>query len=429
MRTFQTTQQEVVKILRHNQLVINAILESNTFPTIPVCQGSPTSPMILVESRWLINFGSNCYLNLANHPRVIEAACRAIRNFGLGAGASRVTAGTTTPHLQLEARIADFKGTEDAIILPAGSLTNLGVLPALINPHLAKFAGSIESNIRNELYPTILVLMDELVHASIIDGVNLAVWSDRTRRKRIRVERYNHCNMDSLARKLDRDDYKVKLIITDGVFSLHGHLAPLDQIVQIAKRYNASIYIDDAHGTGVLGQRGRGTAEHFGVENDIDIQMGTLSKALGGLGGFVAGDKELCTHLRTCRPNIFATAMPPAIAAGLIEGFDIIEEEPEIRERLWENVHYTISEINLLGFNTCNSQSQIIPILVGDTQTAKDAANRLNKLGIHVQAYYYPALPDDEAIVRINLMADHTREHLDILLEKLAIVGREFYLI
>lgn len=418
-------------MLRHNQLILDSILQSGNYPIIPMCQTAPTGTEIQVNGKWMTNFGSNCYLNLSTHPRVIEAFCRGARSFGIGAGASRVTAGTNITHAQLEETIAAFKKTEDAIVLPTGYQANMAALTAIINPRLAELVLAITPDLADEdIKPKTLVLFDELVHASIIDGFDSADWS-KFKSRRIKFKKFDHRNTADLRNILTREEqnYQVKIIVTDGVFSLHGRIAPLDQIVKIAKEFQAIIYVDDAHGTGTLGPNGHGTAEMYQVEEDVNVNMGTLSKAIGSLGGFIAGNKELCTYLRTSRPYIFSTAMPPPIALACCEAFNVIEEEPEIRFRLEENRNFVLKEINALGLDTCDSRSQIIPVFIGQTSDAKRISEMLSEEGIHIQAYYYPAVPLNEAIIRINIMSNHSSNQLDYLLSKLAKITKNFGII
>jgi len=408
-------------MLRHNRAILTAISQSGYYPEIPIIEEAPTAPVIIIDGEKYLNFSSNSYLNLSTHPRVISAVKQAIEKFGVGAGGSRITSGTTTAHIQLEEKIAQFKDTEAAVVLPTGYQTNLSLLGSLINPRLASLVHILCPDISNDfLKPRILIVIDKLSHASIVDGTDLCKWPPlKQEEDRVGLRYYNHLDMDDLERKISQPDYDIKIIITDGVFSLHGHIAPLDKITAIANKYGAFVYVDDAHGTGVLGENGKGTSELFGVQNKIDFNMGTLSKAIGSQGGFIAGREELCKYIKTGRPNIFSTAMTPAIAIACVEAINVIEEEPEIRTRLSVNSDFVRTEATNMEIDTCGSQTQIIPIMVGTVRNAKLVARALQEDRILGQAYYYPAVPKDKSIIRVNIMAGHSKEHLERFLESI----------
>jgi len=401
--------------------VTRTLREHSYYPRIEEITAYPRGVEVVIEGHTSVNFSSNDYLDFAHEPRIVEAAATALRRFGLGAGGSRLTAGTQEPHVRLEARIAVFKGKEDAVVFSAGYLANVGIIAALAG---ATLKGVISMLNGGESSDTSLeVFSDQLVHASIIDGIGLT--GSKTSRAQFRVSRYEHRNMDRLEFALRRSTAARKLIVTDGVFSLHGRLAPLREIVALARKYEAEVYVDDAHATGVFGENGRGTPELYGVEDGVDFLVGTLSKALGGAGGFIAGDNDFCDYIRVAaRTHMFQTSLPPAVAAGLVVAFDIIRDEPERRRTLLRNAARVREELGALGFNIFGGDTQIIPVGFGSAQNAKAATHMLLEEGIFAPCYYYPAVGPDEAMVRVNLTSGHTEEHLDRLLTALARAGR-----
>jgi len=406
------------KLVGKAEMVTRAIRAVNYYPEKRVVSGLGLDAVVWINGREFLNFASNSYLSLHNHPKVVEAAMAAMRQFGFGTGGSRVTSGTQSPHVELERRIAQFKGRESAVVFSTGYNTNVGVLSAMVGVTLrgVEIMLSLDSNAQ------IHVFSDALNHASIIDGLHLAHGFNRT----LKVSKYPHRNMQELETLLSASTAEYKVIVTDGVFSLHGRIAPIDCIVELAQRYGAEVYIDDAHGTGVLGEHGRGTAEHFGLEDRIAFPIGTLSKALGGAGGYLAGSQDLCDYLRvSSRSYMFQTAMPASIAAGLVSAFDVIEDEPHRRTELAANAAWFREELVRLGFDTFDSQTQIVPVRFFDEQKAKIAAARLEEAGIFAPPYYYPAVAPDEAEVRLNLVYGHTRDHLTQVLEVLERAGRE----
>ncbi|HQF57010.1 MAG TPA: aminotransferase class I/II-fold pyridoxal phosphate-dependent enzyme [Candidatus Magasanikbacteria bacterium] len=399
--------------------VTRAIREANYFPKESVIEGLGLDAIVVLNGRKILNFASNGYLSLHNHPKVIEAAKEALIKFGFGTGGSRVTSGTQSPHVELEQRIAQFKGHQAAVVFSTGYNTNVGVLSAIVGNTLRGVENMLGVKSGNT---QIQVFSDALNHASIIDGLHLARGFNRT----LVVSKYSHRNMKELESLLSKSTADYKLIITDGVFSLHGRIALVDEIVKLAHQYNAEVYVDDAHGVGVLGPTGRGTAEHFGLEKEIAFSVGTLSKALGGAGGYLVGSEDLCDYLRvSSRSYMFQTAMPASIAAGLVAAFDVIEQEPHRRIELMENASWFRKELICLGFNIFDSQTQIIPVCFFDEQKAKLAAARLEEAGIFAPPYYYPAVGLDEAEVRLNLVYGHKQEHLCKVLEVLEKVGKE----
>lgn len=342
---------------------------------------------------------SNNYLGFANHPKLREAAKGAIDEYGVGPAAVRSIAGTMSLHLELEGKIAEFKKAEAALSLQAGLIANIATIPALMGPEDVIFT-------------------DELNHASIIDGCRL------TKAKRVI---YPHCDVGVLAKALEENkDIKKKLILTDGVFSMDGDLAPLPQIVELAERYDAMVMVDDAHGEGVLGNHGRGIVDHFGLHGKVDIEMGTLSKAFGVVGGYIAGKGEIIEYLRQrARPFLFSSAVTPPDVKACIAAIEILEETDEPLRRLWENTRYFKDEMKSLGFDTGKSETPITPVMLGEAKVAWEFSKRLFEEDVFAQAIGYPTVPKGKARIRVMISALHTKEDLDFALEKFERIGKE----
>lgn len=355
------------------------------------------------NGRTFLHFSSNNYLGLAGHLTLKSAAIRAIQEWGVGGGASRLVSGNSRLYIELETMIARFKGTESALVFPSGYAANIGSIAALVQ--------------KNDL-----IFADRLCHASLIDGVRLS-------RATLRI--YRHKDIEQLGKLLRREKKKERtLIITDGVFSMDGDIAPLPEILSLAEEFDALIYLDDAHATGVVGPNGRGTCDHFGISNPRIIQMGTLSKALGSLGGFIAANRVLIEYLiNKARPFIYTTALPPAILATALAGFDLIENDPDIRKRLRYLAGHVRMQINRMGFNTCGSETPIIPIHLGQSETALVFSQKLLEEGIYIPAIRPPTVPDGTSRLRISLIATHTDEQIQFLLNKLEKIGKELRLI
>lgn len=344
-------------------------------------------PTIKITQREYILLSSNDYLGLTQHPKVKESAKEAIEKFGCGSGASRLISGTNQLHCELENKLADFKKTESALIFSSGYAANLGVISSLVGK------GDV-------------IIIDKINHASIIDGCRLSG---------VNIRVYPHKNMNSLEKILKKSQtYNLRLIITDGIFSMDGDIAPLPEIVALAKKYQAVVMVDDAHGTGVLGKEGRGTVEYFDLEGHIDIQMGTLSKALGSFGGFIAGSNVLIEYLKNkARSFIYSTALPPAQVASALAALEIIQTTPELRQRLWENVRYLRKGLQKLGFDTMESQTQIIPVFIGKDDKTMQVAKFLYENGIFAPGIRPPTVPRGTSRIRLSLMATHTKSHID----------------
>ncbi|MEQ1791979.1 MAG: 8-amino-7-oxononanoate synthase, partial [Nitrospiraceae bacterium] len=348
---------------------------------------SGVGPVVDMAGRHILLFASNDYLGLAMHPEVIQATVEATQRFGAGAGAARLVSGSLPPHQELETALAQFKGTEAALTYGSGYLANIGTIPALIGQ------GG-------------LILADRLCHASLIDGCRLSAADFRI---------YRHNDTDHLRSLLAaRRQTRRTLIVTDGLFSMDGDLAPLPELNRLAQEYEADLYIDDAHGTGVMGPHGRGTAEHFGLETQIPFQMGTLGKALGSSGAYIAGPSALIQYLmNTSRSFIFTTAPPPSSAAAATTAMKIIQREPERRARLWANRERLFTGLIQLGFSLSPSVSPIIPILVGSAKTALSFSEHLFEEGIYAPAIRPPTVPDATSRIRITVTAEHTAVHID----------------
>jgi 8-amino-7-oxononanoate synthase len=363
---------------------------------------SGQDPVVTLDGQQVIMLGSNNYLGLTSHPEVKEAAARAVARYGSGCAGSRLLNGTLEIHVELEERLARFTQREAALTFATGFQVNLGVLSCLLG--------------RGDV-----AILDALDHASIIDGCRLGFG---------RSYKFRHNDMDDLEKKLEFAKGHPLLIVVDGVFSMEGDLADLPRIVALKRKYGVRLMVDDAHGIGVFGEKGRGTPEHFGCESDVDLVMGTFSKSLAAIGGFVAGPREVIEFVRLhARSEIFSAAPPPASIAAAQKALEIVEREPERRKQLWENTEYMKRELDALGFDTGESASPVIPIVVGDDLKAFHTVVRLQEEGVFANPVVSPAVPEGRAMLRTSYMATHTRAHLDRALEALAKVGREVGLI
>ena len=348
---------------------------------------------VIIGGKKVLMFGSNSYLGLTNHPKVKEAAMEAIRKYGTGCAGSRFLNGTLDIHVQLEKRLAKFVGKEDAISFSTGFQVNEGVISCITG---------------REDY----LIWDELNHASIIEGIRLS-FSNKLK--------YKHNDMESLEKQLRRcEPDKVKLIVTDGVFSMEGDVAHVAEIVRLAKQYNASIMVDEAHGIGVLGNHGRGTCDHFGVSKDVDLIMGTFSKSFASLGGFIAGDKSVINYLRHhARSYIFSASCTPASTAAAAAALDIMLSEPERLARLWELTHYSLNAFRSLGFEIGHTSTPIIPLFIRNNEKTFQITRDAFEEGVFVNPVVSPAVAPSDTLIRFSLMATHTKEQLDFAIEKL----------
>lgn len=364
---------------------------------------SDAGPAVTIDGRAVILMASNNYLGLATHPLLKQAAIEATRLYGVGAGASRLVSGTLSPHSQLEAELARFKRTESSLVFGSGYLANIGVIPAMVGPDGVIFA-------------------DRLCHASLIDGCRLSSAEFRVFRHRDVVQ------LDGLLGK--HAHRRPTLIVTDGVFSMDGDLAPLPELVGLMERYETQLFVDDAHGTGVMGVNGRGTLEHFNLESRIPFHMGTLGKALGTSGAYIAGPERFISYvLNRARSFIYTTAPPPATAAASIAALDVIRSEPERRARLWDNQARLQAGFRDLGFRLTDSRSPILPVLIGDPQKAMAMADRLFALGVYAPAIRPPTVPKDSSRIRFTVTSEHTAEQIATVLAACTQAGQELGLI
>jgi glycine C-acetyltransferase len=403
-------------ILRAMHEYVELANEACILPPVRVIQGASTEPEVQIAGRKVLQFCSSNYLGLATHPEVKQAVAEALAVYGVGANGSRVISGTTDLHVALEDLTARYKGTEAALAFSAGFMANTGTIPAFA--YAPTFARMCAVPLEGKTAESVIV-SDALNHASIIDGCELA------RGKHVS---YQHADLDALERKLEQNRGKRLLIVTDGIFSMDGDIAPLPGIIALANEYDAGVLLDDAHASGVLGKTGRGTLEHYGLEEDAGLmQMGTYSKSFGCLGGFVAADAETVEYLRwAARPYMFSGAMPPCLAAGIIKSIEISLQEPERRLRLWDNRDYLVANLASLGFDTLGSETPIIPIFIGDDAKAKELSDELFANGLFVPSVVWPAVARGQARLRITLMASHERGHLDRLIDGMAGLGRRF---
>jgi glycine C-acetyltransferase len=361
---------------------------------------SPQGAWLVVDGKQVLNFCSNNYLGLANHPRITQAAQEAVTKYGVGPAAVRSIAGTMDLHLELERRLAAFKGVEAAITFQSGFTANLGTIPALVGKDDAIFS-------------------DELNHASIIDGSRLSG---------ARIIRYAHCDAADLERTLkeQRANFPKALVITDGVFSMDGDIAPLDKIYAVTKDYDAILMVDDAHGEGVLGKGGRGIVDHYGLHGKVDVEVGTLSKAFGVVGGVSAGNPLVVEWLRQRgRPFLFSSAMTVPDVAACLAALDLLEGSTELVDRLWENARYFKQEMKQLGFDTGLSSTPITPIMLGEAPLAQQFSRELFENGVFAMAIGFPTVPRGKARIRVMISAAHSRQDLDKGLEIFTSVGKK----
>src|SRR5215467_14563751 len=378
-------------------------LEQEGFLSHPRTVESATDAWVIVDGKHVLNLCANNYLGLANHPRLREAAHAAIERCGVGPAAVRSIAGNLSLHQELEQQLAAFKGVEATLALQSGFNANIAVIPALVQEDDAIFS-------------------DELNHASIIDGCRLS---------RAQVIRYRHCDPDDLAAALKRtQDVRRRLVITDGVFSMDGEIAPLPQIVKVAAQHGAFVMVDDAHGEGVLGLGGRGISHHFGLLGQVDVEVGTLSKAFGVIGGYVAGRQVLIDYLKQrARPYLFSSATTAADVAACLAALELLQQSQDRVEQLWDNTHFFQECMRALGFDLGHTQTPITPVMIGEAQHAKILSAQLFDAGIFAQAITFPTVPRGTARLRVMLSAAHTRQDLTFALETFACLGRECQLI
>lgn len=362
----------------------------------PVISGAQDAEPVL-DGRRVINLASNNYLGLSFHPELIEAAIRATETYGVGAGAVRIVTGTMDLHREMEQRLADFKSTEASVVYQSGFTANAGTVAALLGPDD-------------------LIVSDQLNHASIIDGARLS---------KAQIKVYPHADPDAAEEILKGSTHRRRLLVSDGVFSMDGDIAPLPALTEIAERHDAILMVDDAHSSGVLGSHGRGTVDHFGLKGRVPIQIGTLSKALGLMGGYAAGDQILADYLlNRARPFVFSTGHPPAVAAACIAALDILERDTALVDRLWDNTHYFQGALRAMGFDLGRTETPITPIILGEEERAVAMSRDLNERGVYAPSIAYPIVPRGTARLRVMISAMHAREHLDRALDAFRDVGR-----
>jgi 8-amino-7-oxononanoate synthase len=360
---------------------------------------SEQDTVVKIEGKDVLMFGSNSYLGLTNHPKLKEASIKAIEKYGSGCAGSRFLNGTLDIHLELEEKLARYVGKPGALVFSTGYQVNLGVISSIPGRHD-------------------YLILDDLDHACIIDGARLSF---------SKVMKYSHNDMDSLEKALARCEAdKIKLIAIDGVFSMEGDIAKLPEIVQLAEKYNANIMVDDAHGLGVLGKNGCGTADHFGLTDKVDLIMGTFSKSLASIGGFIAADLDTINYLKhNARSLIFSASIAPANAASVIAAVELIQEEPERIQNLWDNTHYAMAALKKAGFDTGHSVTPIIPILIRDDYKTFQLTKLALERGIFVNPVVSPAVPSSSSLIRYSLMATHTKQQIDQSVEILSQIANE----
>jgi len=381
----------------HDQL--EQLHREGTYQRLRILE-SESAALSRFDGKEVINLASNNYLGLTTHPKLREAAIQAVKKYGVGSGAVRTISGTMSLHMQLEERIAAFKNVEACVVFQSGFAANAGTVSAILTP---------EDHI----------VSDELNHASIIDGCRLS---------KARIHVFPHKDV-AAAGKILADLESVpgrKLLISDGVFSMDGDIGPLPGLVEAAEKHGAIMMVDDAHSSGVLGRNGRGTIDHFGLHGRVHVQVGTLSKAVGVLGGYVCGSRDLIEFLyHRARPFLFSTSHPPAVAAACIAAFDVLEQEPERIERLWDNTRYFKQGLGSAGFNTGIGETPITPVIVGEAKTAHELSRELFNEGVLATGIGFPTVPKGKARVRTIVSATHTRAELDRALEVFAKVGKK----
>ncbi len=360
---------------------------------------SEQDTVVKIDGKDVMMFGSNSYLGLTNHPKLKEASIKAIEKYGSGCAGSRFLNGTLDIHLELEEKLARYVGKPGALVFSTGYQVNLGVISSIPGRHD-------------------YLILDDLDHACIIDGARLSF---------AKVMKYSHNDMESLEKALGRCELdKIKLIIIDGVFSMEGDIAKLPEIVKLAEKYNANIMVDDAHGLGVLGKNGCGTADHFGLTDKVDLIMGTFSKSLASIGGFIAADLDTINYLKhNARSLIFSASIAPANAASVIAAVDLIQEEPERIQRLWDNTHYAMAALKKAGFDTGHSVTPIIPILIRDDYKTFQLTKLALERGLFVNPVVSPAVPSSSSLIRYSLMATHTLAQIDQSVEILSQIATE----
>jgi glycine C-acetyltransferase len=382
---------------------LNKLREQKLYQKLRVLE-SEQLPVCRFDGHEVINLSSNNYLGLTTHPKLRARALEAIRRWGVGSGAVRTIAGTMSIHMELEEKIAKFKRVEAAVVFQSGFTANAGTVQAILS--------------REDI-----IISDQLNHASIIDGCRLS---------RAEIKVFPHKDLEACENILKEIEGRKcrKLLITDGVFSMEGDIAPLPQLVELAEKYGCIMMIDDAHASGVLGRNGRGTVDHYNLHGRVDIQVGTLSKAIGALGGYVCSTRDTIEFLyHRARPFLFSTSHPPSVAATCLAAFEVLEEEPQLIDRLWANTNFFKEGLKKLGFNTGVSETPITPVMVGDAALAHQFSRELFAAGVFAQSIGFPTVPEGKARIRTIVTATHTQEELTRALEILESVGKKLKII
>ena len=382
---------------------LQKLREQNLYQKLRILE-TEQLPVCNFDGQEVINLSSNNYLGLTTHPKLKEQAVRAVEEFGVGSGAVRTIAGTMALHMELEEKIAKFKQVEAAVVFQSGFTANAGTVQAILG--------------REDI-----IVSDELNHASIIDGCRLS---------RAEIKVFPHKEVEACEKILQEiQDRKCrKLLITDGVFSMDGDIAPLPQLVELAEKYGCIMMIDDAHSSGVLGRNGRGTVDHFNLHGRVDIQVGTLSKAIGALGGYICSNRNTIDYLyQRARPFLFSTSHPPSVAAACIAAFEVLEEEPQLIEQLWSNTDFFKEGLKKLGFNTGMSETPITPVIVGDAALAHQFSRELFQAGVFAQGIGYPTVPHGKARIRTIVTATHTQDELSQALEIMEKVAKKLKIV
>ncbi|GGE45923.1 8-amino-7-oxononanoate synthase 1 [Pullulanibacillus camelliae] len=382
---------------RYLQEELDQMKDNNTFRQLIPLESKQGSK-VDIHGKNVIQLSSNNYLGLTDHPKLKQAAIEAVEKYGAGTGSVRTIAGTLSMHNQLEEKLADFKHTEASLVFQSGFTTNQGVLSAILSDQD-------------------VVISDELNHASIIDGIRLTKAGRKI---------YKHADMDSLEEALKASTgARTRLVVTDGVFSMDGDIAPLPEIVALAEKYDAMVMVDDAHASGVLGKNGRGTVNHFGLDGRVHIQVGTLSKAIGVLGGYVASTNTLRDYLiHKGRPFLFSTSHPPAVTAACLAALDVLLNEPELIEKLWDNRAFFKKGLEALGFDTGKSETPITPVVVGDEAKTHQLSDKLYEYGVFAQGIVFPTVPKGTGRIRTIVTAQHTQEELQQALNAFEKAGK-----
>ncbi|MBB5171996.1 glycine C-acetyltransferase [Texcoconibacillus texcoconensis] len=386
----------------HIEEELNAMKEEGLFRSLVPIE-SDQGPKVTIDGQELIQLSSNNYLGLTTHPKMKQAASEAADAYGAGTGSVRTIAGTFSMHEAFERKLAEFKHTEATLVLQSGFTANQAVLSSLLSKED-------------------VVISDELNHASIIDGIRLTKAARKI---------YRHVDMASLEEALKASQsYRKRLVVTDGVFSMDGNIAPLPEIVELCEKYDALIMVDDAHASGVLGRNGRGTVDHFDLNGRVHIQVGTLSKAIGVLGGYIASTQSVRDYLiHKGRPFLFSTSHPPAVTAACSKAIDILNDEPELIEKLWNNTRFLKDGLEKLGFDTGKSETPITPVVVGDGAKAHELSDRLVKAGVFAQGIAFPTVPKDSARVRTIVTAEHDEAMLQQALDAFEEAGKDLGII